>query len=88
MLTKLRAKGQITIPEEVRRAAHIEEGDYLEMSVQDDAVILRPRAVVPKAQAWFWQREWQAGELEASEDIRSGRTTPLDSDEVLLESLG
>lgn len=88
MLTRLRAKGQITIPEDVRRAVHLEEGDYLEMTVQDDVVVLRPRTVVPKAQAWFWQREWQAGEREASDDIHSGRTTPFDSEEALLESLG
>jgi antitoxin PrlF len=88
MLTRLRAKGQITIPEDVRRAVHIEEGDYLEMTVQDDVVVLRPRTVVPKAQAWFWQREWQAGEREASDDIHAGRTTSFDSQEALLESLG
>lgn len=88
MLTRLRAKGQITIPDDVRRAAGIEEGDYLEMTVQGDAVVLRPRAVVPKAQAWFWKNEWQAGEREASDDIRSGRTSSFGTEEDFLESLG
>jgi AbrB family looped-hinge helix DNA binding protein len=88
MLTRVRAKGQITIPDTVRRAAHIEEGDYLEMSVQGDALVLRPRVVVPKAQAWFWTGQWQAGEREATEDIAAGRTSPSESDEAFLESLG
>lgn len=87
MLTRVRAKGQITIPDNVRRAAHIAEGDYLEMTVQGDTLVLRPRVVVPKSQAWFWTSEWQAGERDATEDIAAGRTTPYASDEALLDSL-
>lgn len=34
MLTRVRAKGQITIPDTLRRAAHIEEGDYLNYVVE------------------------------------------------------
>ena len=87
MLTRVRAKGQITIPDTVRRAAHIEEGDYLEMTVQGDAIILRPRVVVPKAQAWFWTSDWQSGEREASNDVAAGRTTPYATDDAFLKSL-
>ena len=87
MLTRVRAKGQITIPDTVRRAAHIEVGDYLEMTVQGDTVVLRPRVVVPKSQAWFWTSDWQAGEREATEEIAAGRTTQFESDAALLDSL-
>lgn len=87
-LTRVRAKGQITIPDDIRRAAHVEEGDYVELSVEDDAIVLRPRALVPKSQAWFWSPAWQAGEREASQDIAAGRTTTFDSDETFVESLG
>jgi AbrB family looped-hinge helix DNA binding protein len=87
-LTRVRAKGQITIPDDIRRAARIQEGDYVELSVQGDAIVLRPKVLVSKAQAWFWRPGWQAGELEASEDIAAGRTTGYDSDEAFLESLG
>ncbi len=87
-LTRLRAKGQITIPDDVRRAAGIQEGDCLEVTVQGDAVVLRPRAVVPKSPAWFWESAWQSGEREASEDIRSGRTSSFATVEDFLKSLG
>ncbi len=86
-LTRVRAKGQITIPDDIRRAARIQEGDYVELSVQGDAIVLRPKVLVSKAQAWFWRPDWQAGELEASGDIAAGRTTGYDSDEAFLESL-
>lgn len=86
-LTRVRAKGQITLPEDVRRAAHLEEGDYVEIAVEGDEIVMRPRSMVPKSQAWFWSEAWQAGEREASADIASGRTTSYESDEAFLESL-
>ena len=87
MLVKLRPKGQITIPDEVRRAARLKEGDYLAVSVRGDAIVLEPKTVVDASQAWFWQKEWQAGEREASKDIASGRTSRFDSDDAFLDSL-
>jgi antitoxin PrlF len=86
-LARVRAKGQITIPDDIRRAAHVDEGDYVELSLEGDAIVLRPRALVPKAQAWFWQSEWQKGERAASQDVTEGRTTRFDSDEDFLASL-
>lgn len=87
MLVKLRAKGQVTIPDEVRRAVHLQEGDYLAVSVRGDAIVLEPKTVVDASQAWFWRKGWQAGEREASEDIAAGRTTGYGSDDEFLESL-
>ena len=87
MLIKLRHKGQLTIPDEVRRAVRLREGDYLSISVRDGAIVLEPKTVVDASQAWFWQPSWQAGERQASEDIASGQTAEFDSDEEFLDSL-
>jgi AbrB family looped-hinge helix DNA binding protein len=87
MLIKLRHKGQLTIPDDVRRAVHLVEGDYLAVSVRDGAILLEPKTVIDSAQAWFWKADWQAGERQASEDIAIGRTTRFDSDEDFLDSL-
>jgi AbrB family looped-hinge helix DNA binding protein len=87
MLVKLRPKGQITIPDEIRRAVHLQEGDYLAVSLQGDTIVLEPKAVVSATQAWFWRKDWQAGEREASEDVTTGRTTLYGSDDAFLESL-
>ena len=36
---KVRAKAQLTLPEEIRRALHISEGDEVEFAVHDDGTI-------------------------------------------------
>ena len=87
MLVKLRQKGQLTIPDAVRRAVRLEEGDYLAVSVRDGAIVLEPKTVVDASQAWFWREDWQAGEREASADIAAGRTRRSESDQDFLESL-
>lgn len=86
-LTRMRPKGQVTIPEDIRRAARLSEGDYLEVSVRDGAIVLEPKTVIDASQAWFWTEAWQAGEREASADIAEGRTRRFDSDGDFLTSL-
>jgi len=86
--TTLRAKGQLTLPEEIRSAAHLEEGDLLDAEVIDDGILLRPRKVIDSTQAWFWSPPWQAGEREADADRAAGRVETFDSGEALVEELG
>jgi AbrB family looped-hinge helix DNA binding protein len=86
--TTVRGKGQITLPDEVRRSAKLDEGDLLEIEVQDEGVIvLRPVGTIDRSQAWFWTEEWQRREREATEDIKAGRTIKFDSGEDLLRYL-
>jgi len=87
MLIRLRHKGQLTIPDQVRRVVHLEEGDYLAISVRDGVIVLEPKTMVDSSQAWFWQKDWQTGEREASADIEAGRTTRFESDQDFLDSL-
>ena len=71
---KVRPKAQLTLPEEIRRALHIREGDEVEFAVHDDGTItVRGFVSVPTDQAWFFTREWLAGEQEADEEIAAGR---------------
>jgi AbrB family looped-hinge helix DNA binding protein len=86
-IVTIRAKGQLTLPLGVRTAAHIEEGDPLEVELTSDGILLRPKKLIDADQAWFWTPEWQAGEREASADISEGRTERHDSPEALLSSL-
>lgn len=71
--TVVRSKGQITLPSEVRRAAHLEEGDPLEVEMTAEGILLRPLKVIDATQAWFWTPEWQAAEHEASAELAAGR---------------
>jgi len=87
-LTKVRLKGQITLPDGVRRAARLAEGDYLEISVEDGAIVMRPKKLIDADQAWFWTHEWQRGEREASEDISAGRVRRSRTGTEFIKSLG
>lgn len=86
--TRIRAKGQITLPRDVRLAAHLEEGDPVEVEVVDEGILLRPKKLVDSSQAWFWTAAWQKGEAAASEDIAASRTAVHKSTEDLLAALG
>lgn len=83
----LRRKGQITIPRQIREAAHLDEGDPVEVEVVDDVILIRPQKVIDAKQAWFWTPAWQAGEQEATADIEAGRTEVFKSGEDFLASL-
>jgi antitoxin PrlF len=83
----LRAKGQITLPEHLRAAARLEEGDLLDAEITSDGILLRPQKVIDATQAWFWTPEWQAGEREAEADRVAGRIESFDSGDELINAL-
>jgi antitoxin PrlF len=85
--TRVRGKGQVTLPAEVREAVHLHEGDLVEVEVTDEGILLRPKKLIDATQAWFWTFEWQAMEREASEDIARGRVQRFMSDAELLTAL-
>jgi len=85
--TTLRAKGQVTLPEEIRKAARLEEGDLLEAEITADGILLRPQKLIDATQAWFWTPEWQAGEREVDADRRAGSDEVFASGEELVDAL-
>lgn len=85
--SKVTRHGQITLPASVRRKLGIEEGDLIEVIVDDDKAVLLPKKVIEKSQAYFWTKEWQEAEKEASEDIKAGRVSTFETAEELLKDL-
>src|SRR5919108_2660042 len=51
-LVKVKDKFQITLPVELREALHLAVGDLLEATIQDNVIVLKPKAVVDREQAW------------------------------------
>lgn len=51
----------------------MKEGEYIEAKVKGHSLILIPVRVIKREQEYFWTKEWQEGEREADEDIKSGR---------------
>ena len=83
----LRAKGQLTLPEEIRSAARLEEGDLLDAEITPDGILLRPQKLIDATQAWFWTPTWQTGEREADADRAAGRGEVFESGEAFLAEL-
>ena len=72
--TRVRPKGQVTLPSEIRNLLGLKEGDDLAFSLNEQGqVILTRLEVIPPDQAWFWTEQWQKAEREAQADIDAGR---------------
>ena len=72
-LIQIRKKAQLTLPQSVRQELGLKEGDFLDVRIENGAIVLKVKELVDREQAWFWTKRWQEGEAEAEEDIRSGR---------------
>jgi len=51
-LVKVKEKFQITLPAELREVLHLAVGDMLEATVEQDKIVLTPKAVVDRTAAW------------------------------------
>ena len=71
--SRLRAKGQATIPGEVRELLNLSEGDDLAFYVDEQGKVIVTRLqTVPPDQAWFWTERWQKAEMESRQDYLKG----------------
>jgi AbrB family looped-hinge helix DNA binding protein len=72
--SRLRSKGQVTVPHEIRDLLGAEEGDdLLFYTDQAGRVIVSRSQIINPEQAWFWSKRWQRMEQEAQADIDAGR---------------
>jgi AbrB family looped-hinge helix DNA binding protein len=85
--TRMRERGQLTLPSKVRAEAHLEPGDPVEVEVVPDGILLRPKKEIDSTQAWFWTPRWQAMEAEAAADIAADRVEVFKTGEDFLGSL-
>ena len=85
--TYIRNKGQVTIPADVRRAVHLEEGDPIQVEVVADGILLRPQKVIDATQAWFWSRAWQERVAQSVAQIEAGEGERFATDEEFLAAL-
>ncbi len=51
-LVKVKEKFQVTIPTELREALHLTVGDLLEATIENETIVLKPKAVVDRTEAW------------------------------------
>ena len=71
--TRLRGRGQITLPPEIRKRLKVNEGDDVLFFVNEKGqVVIDQIHIVDPEQAWFWTERWQKATKESLEDFGKG----------------
>ena len=87
-VTRVSPKRQITIPKEIYDKLHLEAGDFLEVDIKDEGIVLIPKKLISRDQQWFWTKEWQEKEKEADAAIARGEVSKVfDNAEALIKDL-
>ncbi|MBU3179180.1 AbrB/MazE/SpoVT family DNA-binding domain-containing protein [Clostridium estertheticum] len=87
MITQIREKSQITIPKDLIKKLNLKIGDNIDINIENDKIVIKPVVIIPKAQAWFWSKEWQQRESQAEKDIENGQVEKFNSTQELFEDL-
>lgn len=86
--TRVRSRGQITLPRKIRDRLHINEGDDLMFYTNEAGqLVVQPAPNIDPEQAWFWTESWQKMEREADEDFAAGRYKEYDNVEDLIADM-
>jgi AbrB family looped-hinge helix DNA binding protein len=87
-LVKVKRNYQITIPQSLRKFFQLAVGDYVEVELQDETLVIRPVKVIHPDQEYFFTKEWQEKEAEADKDIAAGKLVgPFENAKDALEAL-
>ncbi|MFZ5452013.1 MAG: AbrB/MazE/SpoVT family DNA-binding domain-containing protein [Thermodesulfobacteriota bacterium] len=87
-LVKVKKNYQITIPHRLRKFFRLAIGDYVEIELKDESLVIRPVKVVHPHQEYFFTKEWQEKEAEADRDIAAGRVVgPFENSKDALKAL-
>ena len=80
-------RGVLYMPKEILKEFHVAEGDYMEVYGTKDGIILKPKTLVDKDQAWFMSEKWQVKEKRVDEHIKKGKINKANSLEELKRDL-
>lgn len=86
-LVQVRQKAQITLPRKARRVLGIKEGDYLEVKLEDNRLVLQPKTVFDKFPEVELSAEGKKLLSEALEDVKKGRVKKFGDVKDLIKSL-
>ena len=87
MLTKIRERSQITLPNDIVKKLNLRTGDNLEITTEEDRIIIKPVLVIDRSQSWFWTEEWQKKERDVEEEIKQGKINKAKDVEYLIKKL-
>jgi hypothetical protein len=55
--------------------------------LEGENIVLTPKKLIDKSQAYFWTEAWQRSEREAEKDIAEGRVTAFETVDDLMAAL-
>jgi len=82
-LIAVNEQGRVTLPAEVRRRLGIRAGSQLEVKVEENAIRLRPAAVIREEDRWAYTPEAIASLKRGLADLKAGRVYRLTEEELL-----
>ena len=77
----------ISLPRDIREQLNINEGDVLDVRVENDKIIIEPMKLVPSSQAYFWSDKVKSDMLEAKNDVDSGNVREFKSINEFLDGI-
>lgn len=77
----------ISLPREIREQLNINEGDVLDIWMENNKIIIEPMKLVPSSQAYFWSETAQNDMLEAINDIDSGNVREFNTINEFLDGI-
>jgi antitoxin MazE len=89
-IMKISPQRQVRIPKRVMQKLSIDIGDFVEVDIQENEIVLKPRKLIDPSQGWYWTKEWQKMESEVDKQIElnemsSKFETPEDATQWLKE---
>ena len=75
-IMKISPQGQIRIPKKIMITLGIEQGDYVELDIEESQIVLKPRKLIDPSQGWYWTKEWQEIETDVDKEIENNRLSP------------
>ena len=86
-LVQVKSKSHITLPQKVRKFLGIQEGDYLEVKIEKDAVVLKPKTILDKFPIFELSLSGEAMLQEALDDVKAGRVKKFNNVKDLISDL-
>jgi len=77
----------ISLPRDIRDQLNINEGDILDVRLDNNKIIIEPMKLIPSSQAYFWSEKIQNDMLEAKKDVDSGNVREFNNVGEFLEGI-
>ena len=86
-LVQIRGKAQITLPSKVRKVLDVKEGDYLEVTVEGNKIVLVPQVLIEKIPPVTLSKKGEQMLQEALKEVREGKVEEFQKVEDLIDDL-